>query len=59
MGCEKINQCVEVDHFTEEEISERILYGDPDHEDYLLSEDYESDRRSEGADWIKKEMGWN
>jgi len=27
------------------------------HEDYLLSEDYEADRKSEPWDWLKNERG--
>jgi len=39
--------------YTLEEEQERMIYGDQDHEDYLLSEEYEDDCRREQWDWLK------
>ncbi len=41
----------------EAEKQEAIIYGDPDYERYLLSEDYESDIRMEKWEWLKREHG--
>lgn len=46
---------LEVEPYSPEEEQEIEVYGDPAHEAYLLSEQYEEDRRSEQFDWIKNE----
>lgn len=33
------------------------MYGDPDHEEYLMSESYEADVKAEQWDWLKNEEG--
>jgi hypothetical protein len=43
--------------YAPDEENERMMYGDPEHEAYLLSDDYEADCKSEQFDWIKNEMG--
>jgi hypothetical protein len=42
--------------YTPEEQQERMMYGDPDFEEYLMSEDYEADVKAEQWDWLKNEM---
>jgi len=46
---------LELTSYVPEEEGERYVYGDPDHESYLLSDQYESDCKSERHDWVRKE----
>ena len=47
---------IKAEPYHPEEIEERMMYGDPDHERYLMSDEYEADCREEQYDWIKREM---
>ena len=44
-------------HFTPDEVEENMIYGDPRHEAYLCSEEYEEDCKQEQWDWLKNERG--
>lgn len=48
---------IKVTPYSQEELQEMAVYGDPQHEEYLCSDDYEADCRSEQWDWLKGEMG--
>lgn len=41
--------------YTPEELVEIDIYGDPDDESYLLSDDYDNDCASEQWDWLMNE----
>jgi len=43
--------------YTPDELKDMEVYGDPQHEDYLMSDDYVSDSRNEQWEWLKNEAG--
>ncbi len=43
--------------YSGEEYAENKVYGDRQHEEYLCSEQHESDVKSEQWDWLKNEIG--
>ena len=45
----------EMTPYSQEELQEIEIYGNPDHEAYLCSDDYEADCKSEQWDWLKNE----
>lgn len=48
---------LEVTPYSSDELQENAIYGNPDHEAYLMSDEYESDCKNEQWDWLKNEMG--